>query len=132
MSFEFKLDNEKVDKKTFLSKTNGKPINIEKVGKLFDNKMFKREQFILRLSSEDLGLETKIYISPMVKNRDSELLYFGTKSFLNPLIVYALTGENKNTGVTVSLSTVREALEDNIFTITYDMNGKYPRMVNIE
>lgn len=132
MSFEFKLDNEKVDKRTFLSKTNGKPINIEKIGKLFDNKMFKRDQFILRVSCDELGLESKIYISPMVKDKETELLYFGVKSFLNPLIVYALTGEMKNTGVTVSLSTIREALEDNIFTITYDMNGKYPRMVSIE
>jgi len=132
MSYSFKLDNEKVDKRTFLSKTNGKPINIEKIGKLFDNKMFKREQFIIRVSCDELGLESKIYISPMVKDKTSELLYFGTKSFLNPLIVYALTGEMKNTGVTVSLSTVREALEDTTFTITYDMNGKYPRMVSIE
>lgn len=132
MSFEFKLDNEKVDKRTFLTETNGKPINIEKIGKLFDNQMFKREQFIVRLSAEDLGLETKIYISPVVKDKEDEILYFGTKSFLNPLIVYALTGENKNTGVTVSLSTIREALEDTTFTITYDMEGKYPKITGVE
>lgn len=131
MSLEFKLDNEKVDKRTFLNKTNGKPITIERVGKLFTNQMFKREQFILRLSCEEEALETKIYISPVVKDQASELLYFGNKSFLQPLIVYALTGEITNRGITLPLSTVREALESNVFTITYDFNGKYPRIQEV-
>lgn len=131
MSYTFKLDNEKVDKKTFLLKTNGKPITIEKVGKLFDNQMFKREQFILRLSCEEEALETKIYISPVVKDSDSELLYFGNKSFLQPLIVYAVTGEITSRGITLPLSTVREALESNVFTIAYDFNGKYPRIQEV-
>lgn len=129
--FEFKLDNEKVDKKTFLNKTNGKPITIEKVGKLFDNRMFKREQFILRLSCEKEALETKIYISPVVKDKTTELLYFSNKSFLQPLIVYALTGEISSRGITLPLSTVREALESNVFTISYSFNGKYPRIKSI-
>lgn len=128
---EFKLDNEKVDKKTFLTETNGKPITIEKVGKLFDNRIFKREQFILRLSCEEEAIETKIYISPVVKDRASELLYFGNKSFLQPLIVYALTGEITGRGVTLPLSTVREALESNVFTIKYDFEGKYPRIAEV-
>ena len=128
---EFKLDNEKVDKKTFLTQTNGKPITIEKVGKLFDNRMFKREQFILRLSCEEEAIETKIYISPVVKDRASELLYFGNKSFLQPLIVYAVTGELTGRGITLPLNTVREALESNVFTISYDFNGKYPRIKSI-
>ena len=128
---EFKLDNEKVDKKTFLTQTNGKPITIEKVGKLFDNRMFKREQFILRLSCEEEAIETKIYISPVVKDRASELLYFGNKSFLQPLIVYAVTGELTGRGITLPLNTVREALESNVFTISYDFNGKYPRINSI-
>lgn len=131
MAYTFKLDNEKVDKKTFLTRTNGKPITIEKVGKLFDNRMFKREQFILRLSCEEEALETKIYISPVVKDLDSELLYFGNKSFLQPLIVYALTGEISSRGITLPLSTVREALESNVFTISYSFNGKYPRIKSI-
>ena len=129
---EFKLDNEKVDKKTFLTQTNGKPITIEKVGKLFDNRMFKREQFILRLSCEEEAIETKIYISPVVKDRASELLYFGNKSFLQPLIVYAVTGELTGRGITLPLNTVREALESNVFTISYDFNGKYPRIVDVK
>ena len=128
---EFKLDNEKVDKKTFLTQTNGKPITIEKVGKLFDNRMFKREQFILRLSCEEETIETKIYISPVVKDRETELLYFGNKSFLQPLIVYAVTGELTGRGITLPLNTVREALESNVFTISYDFNGKYPRIKSI-
>ena len=128
---EFKLDNEKVDKKTFLTQTNDKPITIEKVGKLFDNRMFKREQFILRLSCEEEAIETKIYISPVVKDRASELLYFGNKSFLQPLIVYAVTGELTGRGITLPLNTVREALESNVFTISYDFNGKYPRIKSI-
>ena len=128
---EFKLDNEKVDKKTFLTQTNDKPITIEKVGKLFDNRMFKREQFILRLSCEEEAIETKIYISPVVKDRASELLYFGNKSFLQPLIVYAVTGELTGRGITLPLNTVREALESNVFTISYDFNGKYPRINSI-
>ena len=128
---EFKLDNEKVDKKTFLTQTNGKPITIEKVGKLFDNRMFKREQFILRLSCEEEAIETKIYISPVVKDRETELLYFGNKSFLQPLIVYAVTGELTGRGITLPLNTVREALESNVFTISYDFNGKYPRINSI-
>lgn len=132
MSFEFKLDNEKVDKRTFLTKTNGKPINIEKIGKLFDNQMFKREQFIIRLSCDELGLESKIYVSPVVKDKTSELLYFGNKSFLQPLLSYALTGEITNRGITLNLNTVREALENTMFTISYDLEGKYPRMVSIE
>lgn len=131
MSYNFKLDNEKVDKKTFQLKTNGKPVTIEKVGKLFDNQMFKREQFILRLSCEEEALETKIYISPVVKDRDSELLYFGNKSFLQPLLSYVLTGEITNRGITLPLSTVREALESNVFTIAYDFNGKYPRIQEV-
>ena len=129
---EFKLDNEKVDKKTFLTQTNGKPITIEKVGKLFDNRMFKREQFILRLSCEEEAIETKIYISPVVKDRATELLYFGNKSFLQPLIVYAVTGELTGRGITLPLNTVREALESNVFTISYDFNGKYPRIVDVK
>lgn len=129
---EFKLDNEKVDKKTFLTQTNGKPITIEKVGKLFDNRMFKREQFILRLSCEEEAIETKIYISPVVKDRASELLYFGNKSFLQPLIVYAVTSELTGRGITLPLNTVREALESNVFTISYDFNGKYPRIVDVK
>lgn len=128
---EFKLDNEKVDKKTFLTQTNDKPITIEKVGKLFDNRMFKREQFILRLSCEEETIETKIYISPVVKDRETELLYFGNKSFLQPLIVYAVTGELTGRGITLPLNTVREALESNVFTISYDFNGKYPRIKSI-
>ena len=128
---EFKLDNEKVDKKTFLTQTNGKPITIEKVGKLFDNRMFKREQFILRLSCEEEAIETKIYISPVVKDKTTELLYFGNKSFLQPLIVYAVTGELTGRGITLPLNTVREALESNVFTISYDFNGKYPRINSI-
>ena len=129
---EFKLDNEKVDKKTFLTQTNDKPITIEKVGKLFDNRMFKREQFILRLSCEEETIETKIYISPVVKDRETELLYFGNKSFLQPLIVYAVTGELTGRGITLPLNTVREALESNVFTISYDFNGKYPRIVDVK
>lgn len=132
MSLEFKLDNQKVDKKTFQSKTNGKPITIEKVGRLFNNQMFKREQFILRVSCEDLGLESKFYISPVVKDQEREVLYFGNKSFLQPLVVYALTGELTSRGITLSLSTLREALESNVFTIVYDFNGKYPRIKHIE
>ena len=129
---EFKLDNEKVDKKTFLTQTNDKPITIEKVGKLFDNRMFKREQFILRLSCEEETIETKIYISPVVKDRETELLYFGNKSFLQPLIVYAVTGELTGRGITLPLNTVREALESNVFTISYSFNGKYPRIVEVK
>ena len=129
---DFKLDNEVVNKTIFLNKTNGKPVTVEKVGKLFDNRMFKREQFILRLSCEEEALETKIYISPIVKDHDSELLYFGNKSFLQPLIVYALTGEISSRGITLPLSTVREALESNVFTISYSFNGKYPRIVEVK
>lgn len=131
MSLEFKLDNEKVDKRTFLNQTNGEPITIEKVGKLFDNRMFQRQQFILRMSCDTLGIESKIYISPVVKDQTSELLYFGAKSFLQPLLSYALTGEITSRGITLPLSTVREALESNVFTITYDFNGKYPRIQEV-
>ena len=129
---EFKLDNEIVNKSIFLNKTNGKPITIEKVGKLFDNRMFKREQFILHFSCDEEAMETKIYISPVVKDRASELLYFGNKSFLQPLIVYAVTGELTGRGITLPLSTVHEALESNTFTISYSFNGKYPRIVDVK
>lgn len=132
MSMEFKLDNERVDKRTFLNKTNGKPITIEKVGKLFDNRMFKKEQFILRVSCEELAMETKIYISPLVKDKEDEVLYFGNKSFLHPLVVYALTGELTSRGITLSLSTLREALESNVFTISYDFNGKFPKITEVQ
>ena len=130
--FEFKLDNKPVNKGEFLVETDNKPITIERVGKLFDNKRFKRVQFILHVSCDESEIESKIYISPVVKDPDSELLYFGDKSFIHPLLSYALTARIVQRGITVPYSTVKEVLEDNIFTLQYDFSGKYPTIKGVE
>ena len=130
--FEFKLDNKPVNKGEFLVETDNKPITIERVGKLFDNKRFKRVQFILHVSCDEAEIESKIYISPVVKNKEDELLYFGDKSFIHPLLSYALTARIVQRGITVPYSTVKEVLEDNIFTLQYDFSGKYPTIKGVE
>lgn len=133
MSFEFSLDNEKVDKNTFLKMTNGKPITIERVGKLFYNQRFKKTQFILHVSCEEAEVESKIYITPLVKDKvSSDLLYFSNKSFLHPLLSYALTGKITNRGITIPYKTVVEALESEVFTLSYDFSGKFAKIIGVE
>lgn len=129
---EFALDNAIVKKSEFLRMTSGKTITIEKVGKLFDSHRYKKSQFIIRVSCEEEEVESKWYISPVLKDKDTESLYFGTKSFLHKLLIYALTGDYSDRGVTVTLDTVREALEGNDYTITYDFNGKHPKIYKVE
>ena len=130
--FEFKLDNKKVSKGEFLVETDNKPITIERVGKLFDNKRFKRTQFILHVSCEEKEVESKIYITPIVKDKEDELLYFGAKSFLHPLLSYALTGKIVQRGITLPYSTVKEGLEGDTFTLQYDFSGKYPIIKEVQ
>lgn len=128
----FKLDNRKVNKGEFLVETDNKPITIERVGKLFDNKRFKRVQFILHVSCDEKEVQSKIYVTPVVKDKEDELLYFGNKSFLHPLLSYALTGRINNRGITVPYSTVKEVLENNTFTLQYDFSQKYPMIKGVE
>lgn len=130
--FDFVLDPKTLEKEAFIQTTNNKPVEVEKVSKLFYNDKFQRHQFVLNLSCEEDNSCTKLYISPSVKDEEAQELYFSPKSTIYGLISYALTGEILDRGITVSHQTLKEALESCSFSIQWDLTGKYPKIVNVE
>ena len=61
--FNVKLEPESLKKEDFIRKTNKENIRITHVGKVFENRKFKKNQVIILFEHESLNIQCKYYLT---------------------------------------------------------------------